>query len=75
MKNYFAENTKQLHEHEERVKAANEKKKNPQPGSVLLFGATNPASLTEILASFPSRYTADILVKRYFAFNDPSARK
>ena len=75
MKNYFAENAKQLQEHEERVKAANEKKKSPQPGSVLLFGATNPASLTEIMASFPSRYTTDILVKRYFAYDDPSTRK
>ncbi|KGY15821.1 hypothetical protein PABG_11056 [Paracoccidioides brasiliensis Pb03] len=37
-------------------------------GPSLLFGAVKPPSATEILSSFPSRYTADMLITRYFQY-------
>lgn len=39
--------------------------------SALIFGMTNPPNEAEIMASFPSKYTADILISRYFNSADP----
>lgn len=45
------------------------------PGSALLFGASKSASRAEIMSSFPSKYTTDILVSRYFSSYDPATCK
>lgn len=70
VKNYFNTHKKQYEEHAEKIKAT--RLPTDVPGSTLLFGGTKTISREEIMASFPSRYTADILVARYFNHYDPS---
>lgn len=73
VRNYFITHKKQYEEQAEKVKAS--RKDIDFPGSALLFGATKPPSRAEIMSSFPSRYTTDILIARYFNSYDPSTRK
>ncbi|KAL2009577.1 hypothetical protein VTN00DRAFT_5384 [Thermoascus crustaceus] len=70
VRNYFITHKKQYEEQAEKVKAS--RKDIDFPGSALLFGATKPPSRAEIMSSFPSRYTTDILIARYFNSYDPS---
>lgn len=44
-------------------------------GSALIFGAMSLPTEAEIMASFPSKYTADMLLRRFFATLDPSISK
>ncbi|PLN82726.1 putative C6 transcription factor [Aspergillus taichungensis] len=69
VRNYFTAHKKQHEEQAERLDAA--RLPTDVPGSALLFGATKPASRAEIMSSFPSKYTTDILVARYFNSYDP----
>ncbi|KAF9894375.1 hypothetical protein FE257_007878 [Aspergillus nanangensis] len=70
VKNYFTTHKKQYEEHAEKIKAI--RPPTDVPGSTLLFGGTKTISREEIMASFPSKYTTDILVARYFNYYDPS---
>lgn len=73
VRNYFNTHKKQYEEQAEKLQATREP--TDVPGSALLFGASKPASRAEIMSSFPSRYTTDILVARYFGSYDPATRK
>ena len=73
MRNYFSTHRKQYEEQAERLDAS--RLPTDVPGSALLFGATKPASRAEIMSSFPSKYTTDILVARYFNSYDPCTCK
>jgi nucleoside-diphosphate-sugar epimerase len=42
---------------------------------MLLFGSIKSPSKAEIMASFPSRYTTDMLIARYFNTYSPGTRK
>ncbi|KAJ9381434.1 transcriptional regulator family: Fungal Specific TF [Paecilomyces variotii] len=70
VRNYFTVHKKQYEEQAEKVKAL--RKDTDFSGSALLFGTVKPLSQAEIMSSFPSRYTTDILIARYFNSYDPS---
>ncbi|KAJ5762993.1 hypothetical protein N7533_001674 [Penicillium manginii] len=70
VKNYFATHKKQFEEQAEKVKAT--RPRTDVPESTLLFGAMKPLSRPEIMSSLPSKYTADLLVARYFNTYDPA---
>lgn len=40
--------------------------------SALIFGSVNAASEADVIALFPSRYLADILISRFFGDPDPT---
>ncbi|EQL28822.1 hypothetical protein, variant [Blastomyces dermatitidis ATCC 26199] len=69
VKQYFITHKKQYEEHVEKIEAANNEPHFAAPP--LLFGAMKPPSEKEILSNFPSRYTTDILINRYFDHYDP----
>ncbi|OJD17077.1 hypothetical protein AJ78_02826 [Emergomyces pasteurianus Ep9510] len=69
VKQYFVTHKKQYEEHIEKIQAANNEPHFAAPP--LIFGAMNPPSEKEILSNFPSKYTADILINRYFDCYDP----
>lgn len=71
VRNYFAANKKQMEEQMQKVSAIREK--SHYPGTALLFGAMKPATRAEIMSSFPSKYTTDILIARFFNSRDPTA--
>lgn len=71
VKNFFTTNKKQVEEQMEKVQATG--KGQEVFGSPLLFGSVKPPSESEILSSFPSKYTADLLIDRYFN-TDPFIR-
>ncbi|EEP76710.1 conserved hypothetical protein [Uncinocarpus reesii 1704] len=70
VKNFWATHKKQIEEQMERVQAANGDQ--DLSSSALIFGAMKPPNRAEIMASFPSKYTTDILIARYFNTFDPS---
>ncbi|OOF96380.1 hypothetical protein ASPCADRAFT_206573 [Aspergillus carbonarius ITEM 5010] len=70
VRNYFQTHKKQYEEQAEKLKAT--KLPTDVPGSALLFGATKPLTRAEIMSSFPSKYTTDMLIARYFSCYDPS---
>ncbi|EAW15208.1 putative C6 transcription factor [Aspergillus clavatus NRRL 1] len=70
VRNYFQTHKKQYEEHVEKIKTA--QSPTDIPGSTLLFGAMKPTSRAEIMSSFPSRYTTDMLIARYFNCYDPA---
>lgn len=63
---------KQYEEHAEKLKGT--ELPTDVPSSGLLFGAMKPTSRAEIMSSFPSKYTTDMLIARYFNCNDPATR-
>ncbi|KAF2807022.1 uncharacterized protein BDZ99DRAFT_90074 [Mytilinidion resinicola] len=69
VKNYFSEHKKQYDDHYQKFKA--EHQEEYQPGTAFLFGAQKPTTHAEILAAFPLKPTADILITRYFNTYDP----
>jgi hypothetical protein len=69
VKNYFAEHKKQYEDQLKRYKAS-QSDENP-PGTAFLYGQQKPMSKGEILAQFPPKATADILVSRFFNTYDP----
>ncbi|OAX78854.1 hypothetical protein ACJ72_06832 [Emergomyces africanus] len=69
VKQYFITHKKQYEDHIEKIQAANNEPHFAAPP--LIFGAMKPPSEKEILSNFPSKYTADILIKRYFERYDP----
>ncbi|KLJ10812.1 hypothetical protein EMPG_13813 [Blastomyces silverae] len=73
VKQYFITHKKQYEEHIEKIQAANNEPHFAAPP--LLFGAMKPPSEKEILSNFPSRYTTDMLINRYFEHYDPFTRK
>lgn len=70
VKNYFNTHKKQYEEQAEKLKAT--KLPTDVPGSTLLFGAMKATSRAEIMSSFPSKYTTDMLIARYFNCYDPA---
>ncbi|GAQ11932.1 hypothetical protein ALT_9253 [Aspergillus lentulus] len=70
VRNYFQTYKKQYEEQAEKFKTT--KLPSDVPGSTLLLGAMKPASRAEIMSSFPSRYTTDMLIARYFNSYDPA---
>ncbi|KAL3478995.1 fungal-specific transcription factor domain-containing protein [Aspergillus californicus] len=70
VKNYFSTHKKQYEEQIEKIKAT--KLPTDVPGSTLLFGNMKPTSRAEIMSSFPSKYTSDMLIARYFNCYDPA---
>ncbi|KAL4798292.1 hypothetical protein BDV19DRAFT_377164 [Aspergillus venezuelensis] len=70
VKNYFSTHKKQYEEQAEKLKAT--QLPTDVPGSTLLFGAMKVTSRAEIMSSFPSKYTTDILIARYFNCYDPA---
>ncbi|KAK2758715.1 hypothetical protein FQN54_003405 [Arachnomyces sp. PD_36] len=70
VRQYFAGQKKTYEEQVEKVNAM--KKPSDYSGPSLVFGATQPLSEAEIISSFPSKYTADILIGRYFNTYDPA---
>ncbi|EAS33271.3 C6 transcription factor [Coccidioides immitis RS] len=70
VKNFWSTHKKQIEEQMEKVRAANSEQ--DLPSSALIFGAMKPSNKAEIMSSFPSKYTTDILVARYFNTYDPS---
>ncbi|RLM00718.1 hypothetical protein CFD26_107814 [Aspergillus turcosus] len=70
VRNYFHTHKKQYEEQAEKFKATSFP--SDVPGSTLLLGVMKPASRAEIMSSFPSRYTTDMLIARYFNSYDPA---
>ncbi|KAK2873503.1 hypothetical protein FQN49_002319, partial [Arthroderma sp. PD_2] len=70
VKNFWATHKKQYEEQVQKVQAA--KQTQDLKGSALIFGATSLPTEEEIMASFPSKYTADMLLQRFFSTHDPS---
>jgi len=71
VRQYFASTKKQYEEQAQKIKAS---RAEPDP-LTLLFGSVKPSSKAEIMASFPSRYTTDMLIARYFNTYSPGTRK
>ncbi|KAF2635345.1 hypothetical protein P280DRAFT_484721 [Massarina eburnea CBS 473.64] len=69
VKNYFSEHKKQYEDQLKRYKATHEDDNNL--GTAFLFGGNKPMSAAELLARFPPKPTADLLVSRYFNTYDP----
>jgi len=69
VKNYFAEHKKQFDDQLKRYKASHSDEH--PPGTAFLYGSQKPTSKAEILAKFPQKPTADILVSRFFNTYDP----
>lgn len=72
VKTFWATHKKQIEDQLKKVQAA--KSDQDLPGSALIFGAMKPPNRAEIMTSFPSKNTADILITRYFSTFDPSIR-
>ncbi|KAI1970504.1 hypothetical protein LOZ51_006824 [Ophidiomyces ophidiicola] len=70
VRNFWASHKKQIDEQMEKVRAAN--RDHDLSSSALIFGTMKSSTKAELLALFPSKYTADILVARYFNTLDPS---
>ncbi|KAJ5085319.1 hypothetical protein N7532_010090 [Penicillium argentinense] len=70
VRNFFSTHKKQFEEQAEKIKVA--RPRTDVPESTLLFGAMKPLSRPEIMSSLPSKYTADLLVARYFNTYDPA---
>ncbi|RAH56457.1 C6 transcription factor [Aspergillus piperis CBS 112811] len=70
VRNFFQTHKKQYEEQAQKLEAT--KLPTDVSGSALLFGATKPLSRAEIMSSFPSKYTTDMLIERYFSCYDPS---
>ncbi|KAI1916806.1 hypothetical protein LOZ58_006683 [Ophidiomyces ophidiicola] len=70
VRNFRASHKKQIDEQMEKVRAAN--RDHDLSSSALIFGTMKSSTKTELLALFPSKYTADILVARYFNTLDSS---
>ncbi|KAL4802991.1 fungal-specific transcription factor domain-containing protein [Aspergillus unguis] len=70
VRNYFSTHKKQYEEQAEKLKAT--QLPTDVPGSTLLFGAMKVTSRAEIMSSFPSKYTSDMLIARYFNCYDPA---
>ncbi|PGH12733.1 hypothetical protein AJ79_04094 [Helicocarpus griseus UAMH5409] len=69
VKQYFATHKKHYEDQVQKIEEAN--KEQDFCGPSLIFGAMKPPSEKEIMSSFPSRYTTDILISRYFTNYDP----
>ncbi|KAF1938018.1 hypothetical protein EJ02DRAFT_458217 [Clathrospora elynae] len=69
VKNYFAEHKKQYEDQLKRYKATHVEDR--PPGTSFLMGGQMPSSKAEVLARFPPKPTADILVTRFFNTYDP----
>jgi len=69
VKNYFNEHKKQYEEQLKRYQAMYSDDSNI--GTAFLFGSQKPLTQPELLARFPPKATADILVSRYFNTYDP----
>ncbi|KAH8692204.1 putative C6 transcription factor [Talaromyces proteolyticus] len=71
VRQYFSSHKKQYEEQAQKLKAA----KPEIDTSMLLFGSVKAPSKAEIMASFPSRYTTDMLIARYFNTYSPGTRE
>ncbi|KAF3481982.1 uncharacterized protein GIQ15_04741 [Arthroderma uncinatum] len=70
VKQFWVTHKKQYEEQAVKVQAA--KQTQDLKGSALIFGAMSMPTEGEIMASFPSKYTADMLLQRFFSSHDPS---
>ncbi|KAF2146560.1 uncharacterized protein K452DRAFT_67460 [Aplosporella prunicola CBS 121167] len=70
VKNYFAEHKKQYDE--QLLRHQTTYSDEIKPGTAFLFGAVQPADRAEIMAAFPPKQTADLLITRYFNVYDPA---
>lgn len=73
VKNYFADHKKQYEDQLRRLKES--QPADSSPGTAWLFGLTKRIDHEDILAAFPPRQTADLLITRYFNTYDPILRK
>lgn len=71
VRQYFVNNKTQYEEQAQKIQATRPEVE----ASTLLFGSMKPSSKAEIMASFPSRYTTDMLIARYFNTYSPGTRK
>ena len=72
VRQYFVTHKEQFEAQMEKVQAASEDQ--DFSGPALVFGPMKPPSQAEIMSSFPSKYTTDILISRYFNTYDPAIR-
>ncbi|KAF2088262.1 hypothetical protein K490DRAFT_73214 [Saccharata proteae CBS 121410] len=70
VKTYFRDH-KQQYEDQLRKHQANYSD-DIRPGTAFLFGAVQPADRAELMAAFPPKGTADLLITRYFNVYDPA---
>lgn len=71
VRQFFSSHKKQYEEQAQRLKA----QKPEVDTSMLLFGSIKSPTKGEVMASFPSRYTTDMLIARYFNTYSPATRK
>jgi hypothetical protein len=69
VRQFFASHKNQWEEQAEKVKAS----RKDAPVSSLVFGAMKPCSRAEIMKSFPSHNTTDLLIARYFSYCDQTS--
>lgn len=69
VKSYFNEHKKQYEDQLKRYKES--RTDEVSPGTAFLFGGQKPTAHAEILARFPPKQTADLLISRYFNTYDP----
>jgi hypothetical protein len=72
VRQYFATHKEQFEAQMEKVQEAH--KDQDFSGPALVFGAMKPPNEAEIMSSFPSKYTTDILIARFFNTYDPAIR-
>lgn len=73
VKTYFNEHKKQYEEQLRRHQTAYTDE--ISPGTAFLFGSVQPAEKSELMAAFPTKTVADLLITRYFNVYDPGFRK
>ncbi|KAL1634399.1 hypothetical protein SLS56_002409 [Neofusicoccum ribis] len=69
VKTYFNEHKKQYEEQLRRHQTAYTD--DISPGTAFLFGSVQPAERAELMAAFPVKVVADLLITRYFNVYDP----
>ncbi|QSS55490.1 C6 transcription factor [Histoplasma capsulatum var. duboisii H88] len=70
VKQYFITHKQQYEEHVEKIQATNNEQQH-FAFTPLLFGAMKTPSEKEVLSNFPSKYTTDIILDRYFNHHEP----
>ncbi|EKG21814.1 Transcription factor fungi [Macrophomina phaseolina MS6] len=69
VKTYFNDHKKQYEEQLRRHQTAYTD--DISPGTAFLFGSVQPAERAELMAAFPAKTVADLLITRYFNVYDP----
>ncbi|OJD30921.1 c6 transcription factor [Diplodia corticola] len=69
VKTYFNDHKKQYEEQLRRHQTAYTD--DISPGTAFLFGSVQPAERAELMAAFPAKVVADLLITRYFNVYDP----